>query len=177
GAKDSALLEIFLESREPAPVVAMAQVRHRVESFKAVAALVDVAAHAQPREERDPEDARLPARVEDRLPRLGLDPAKAVHPAHVVNAIHPESPPLVGPCQDAGLIIVGSTFPERRPARFERRAARLTSRGRRSRRGPPEGLGREALERSRGRPRPTTGSDGRPIKPSRKPSPLPAAGG
>jgi hypothetical protein len=89
GASTPRSSRIRLQARQPAPVVAVAEVRHRIESLEPVPARVDVAAEPATREQRHPEDARL-QRPWKTARGARSRRVEAVHAAHVVDAVHEE---------------------------------------------------------------------------------------
>src|SRR3984957_4952025 len=91
GAGQAELDDEVFQPHRPFPVIGAGQINVRRQALDAEAGLVDGpdagVAHGAVERER----AAFPRRVKYRLVRLGLDFAKAVHAAHVVDAVHYET--------------------------------------------------------------------------------------
>src|SRR5581483_9268087 len=92
GRQDPLLHEQHLVRRQPALVVPRGQVFARVHPFRAVALLVDRPQAERPAQAADGQDDLLPVGVEDGLVLLARDRTEALHPAHVVDAVHAVPP-------------------------------------------------------------------------------------
>jgi hypothetical protein len=75
-------------AQKPSLIVGTGQVDIRRQQFNAVAIPIDIPHPEHPDRAGHRQHAPLPTVMKNRLVRLGLDLAKPVHTAHVVDAVH-----------------------------------------------------------------------------------------
>ena len=86
------LEQVALERGQPALEVGCPQIVRRVHTLDAKAERIDVEIAPAPGDHHHGADLRLPGRMKKRLVLLAHDGAKAVHAAHIMDAVHHPPP-------------------------------------------------------------------------------------
>src|SRR5262245_9533346 len=88
GTGVTALDEVALHGQRPALVIGRAEIGSWREPLLREAGRIDGPRPGIAERALHRQHAAFPWGMKDRLVRLGLDPSEAVHPTHVVNAVH-----------------------------------------------------------------------------------------